>query len=404
ASPFLELTWTITRLSSSRQGFVAGVRLAWRRTMHAKKCIPLLLLTSGLLAACGGGGDTGKTAAAAPATGSTAPNNESSSTPTAAASATAAPAPTPAPAIEKPADPPATVTPPPSDPVPVKPVVTDQPLKGSLEIVANQILFIRTNRVIYLPVTLDEFESDRGTVDMAAGSRTDHLDIDVVSAGCNPEIDGVCGVQPTAAAPAAPIAAFGIRIGKFVLPASPGQSVGNQTAVGRIAIDLTERNDSPGIGTNGVAEVMRFVIDKVEMTSSPSGELVSVKLQDGAQIHVYGRSASGAEVRENIAAPAGTVRLLPMSQVPDSHGDTTSVFLLLDLEAGFSQAGQKLSALENIAGHFSMKLTLSTVQKMVRAGGDPDTDLVGQSIKVNDESPVSGAGITGNAWIRMYPF
>lgn len=377
--------------------------------MVEKKRILFLLAASALLVSCGGGGsDTPNTTAAATTGGGTSTNNSGATQPagTTPATNTGTPA----------AQSPTTVTPPAtsSGSTTPAPVAVDQKLNGTLEVVANQILYIRRNRIIYLPVVMSEFESDRGIVDVAAGSPVAHIDgLEelAAAAGCNHTNDGTCAVQPPAAAPAAPIAAFGIRISKYVLPSTAGQAVGNQTVVGRIAIDLTERSDSPGVGANEVPEIMRFVIDKVELSTNQNSELSSVKVLDGAQIHVYGRSAAGTEVRADIPAPAGTVRILPMVDVPDNHGDTTSFFLLLDLETGFSQAGSKLAALENIAGHFAMHLTFSSMQELVRPAASATAespalerkDLVGQSITVNNQPAVSGAGINGNAWIRMYP-
>ncbi len=377
--------------------------------MFEKKRILFLLATSALLVSCGGGGtDTPSTTAAASTGGGTSTNGSSGAQP--GGGTTAANSSTPAAGSTTTGKPPANSG---GSTTPV-PAAVDQKLNGYVEVVANQIMYIRRNRIIYLPVVMSEFESDRGIVDVASGSPVAHIDgleAQAAAAGCNRTNDGTCAVQPPAAAPAAPIAAFGIRVSKYVLPTATGQAVGNQTVVGRIAIDLTERTDSPGLSANEVPEIMRFVIDKVELSTNQNGELASVKVQDGAQIHVYGRSAGGVEVRENIPAPAGTVRILPMVDVPDNHGDTTSFFLMLDLETGFSQAGRKLAALENIAGHFAMHLTLSSLQELVRpaAGATADSpalerkELVGQSITVNDQPPVSGAGINGNAWIRMYP-
>jgi len=361
--------------------------------MAAKKKVLFLLAGSALLVSCGGGG--GDSPVSAPL---------AQSTPT---SGTLPAASDPPPAANSAVNPTqaSNTTPSATPPASAIPVAVDQQLKGYLEMVANQFLYIRTNRVIYLPVDFGEFESDRGIVDVASGSPTAHVDIDTAAAGCNPAIDGTCGIQPPAAAPVAPIAAFGIRISTFVHPSTPTQAVGNQTVVGRIAVDLTERPDSPGIGAKETAEIMRFIIDKVEMTVAGTGELTSVKVQDGGQIHVYGRNAAGLEVQDDIPAPAGTVRLLPMSAVPDNHGDTTSVNLLLDLETGFSKASAKLAALQNIAGHFAMHVTFSSVQDIVRpaSAGLEQKDLIGQTITVNGQAPVNGAGINGNAWIRMYP-
>jgi len=375
--------------------------------MYDKKTLSSLLVTSALLLACGGGGGGDAPASTVDSvnTGGGAPTSSGGTPPPTAGNPGTDPA-------TQPVD---TGTPPPTTNPPPPPVVVDQKLAGTLDVVANQILYIRTNRVIYLPVVLSQLETDTGLVDMAAGSRVahlDHLKALADSEGCTIAVDGTCGVQPAAIAPAAPIAAFGIRMGKFAVPTTPGQVVGNQTVVGRIAFDLTERSDSRGIGGNEVAEIMRFVIDKVEFSTAANGEITSVKVQDGSQIHVYGRNAAGVEVRDSIPAPAGTVRILPLDQVPDHNGDTTSFILLMDLETGFSRAGQKLTALENIAGHFKMSVTLSSVERLVRlpagpVGGFPavsEKELPGQTITVDGQPPVNGAGISGNAWIRMYPF
>lgn len=356
-----------------------------------KKRILSVCAASALLVSCGGGGGDAPAVAAAPQPGGAAGNSGNSGT--------GANTPTP-PASPTPATPPAPT------PVPPAPAAVDQKLAGSLNIVANQVMYIRRSRVIYLPVVFDEFESDRGIVDIAAGSTVAHLDnlaAEAAREGCNYDKDGICGVQPPAVAPAAPIAAFGVRIDKHVVPTAPGQAVGNQTVEGRIAVDLTERNEAPGVGAGEVPEIMRFVIDKVQIATNQSGEIVSVKVLDGGQIHVYGRNAAGVEVKENIPAPAGTVRLMPLTDGPDSNGDTTSMYLLLDLETGFSQAGTKLKALEAIAGHFAMHVTFSSLQRLARPTAEGEKELVGAAITVNDQPAVSGAGINGNAWIRMYP-
>lgn len=364
--------------------------------MFEKRNILFLLATAALVAACGGGGGDTQTADAGTQTGVNPPANDAGtgSTPPAADDPGGG---TPPPATDGPGD---DGTPPP-----------DQVLAGRMEVVANQILYIRVNRVIYLPVVLSAFESDRGIVDVASGSKVANPEIDVVGHNCNVAIDGTCGIVPPAVAPTAPIAAFGIRIDKRLQPTVPGQAVGNQTAVGRIALDLTERDDSPVIGDNQVPEIMRYVIDGVEMSTDANGELVSVRMREGARMHVYGRNAAGVEVRESIPVPAGAVRLLPVSQIPDHNGDTTSIVLFMDFETAFSQAADRLAALENIAGHFAMNLTMSSVSSLVRpaAGATSEfpavarKDLVGETITVSTQPPVSGAGISGNVWIRWYP-
>jgi hypothetical protein len=361
--------------------------------MFQKMILLSLIAATTFITACGGG----NTASAAPdssvATSATIPT-------TPAPPATNTPTTTPAGTGSTPAGP--TTAP-----------VVDERFNGHLQMVSNQIVYLRTNRYLYMPVTLSTFESATGIVDLASGStitRVPKLEADAAAGGCTIAVDGTCAIQPPAVAPAAPIAAFGIRIGTHLLPSLEGQPVGSQKVVGRIAFDLTERVDSPGIGTN-FPEIMRFVIDNVEMATDPSGLLTAVRLRDGARIHVYGRNAAGVEVRESIPASANTVRLLPLAQIPDGHGDTSSTILFMDLETGFSQAGERLAALNNIAGHFAMNVTLSPVAKIERpAAVDspgfpavPLRNLIGQSITVNTETPVTGGGISGSAWIRMYP-
>lgn len=378
--------------------------------MFEKKTLVTLLAASAMAVACGGGGgrDDSTPGSTVGSVNTGTPSSGGGSQP---------------PASNNPPADPGTSDPnagnPPATPTqPVPPVAVDQKLSGTVDVVANQILYIRTNRIIYLPVVLSQFENeegvDKGIFDIASGSTVAHypnLAAEADAENCNIPVDGTCGVQPPAIAPAAPIAAFGIRLGKFVVPTTPGQVVGNQTVVGRIAFDLTERS-RPGIGRNEVPEIMRFIIDKVEFATAANGEITSVRVLNDAQIHVYGRNAAGVEVRESIPAPVGTVRMLPLNEVPDHNGDPTSFILLMDLETGFSRAGQKLAALENISGHFSMNVTLSSVDRLLRlpagAGASrfppvTEKELNGQTVTVNDQPPVSGAGISGSAWIRMWP-
>lgn len=270
---------------------------------------------------------------------------------------------------------------------------SDQQLTGRLSVVANQVVYIRTDRTSYLPVSLSAFESDEGVYDIAPGS----------TGG-----DAGTQVPPPAIAPAAPIAAFGIRVDQVVKPSAPNQELANQTVIGRVAVELRERDDSPGIFDNEVAEIMKFVIDRVELRTDADKKLAFIGTQAGAQMHVYGRNAAGLEVRATIPVPAGALRLLPMSQVPSHNGDTDSVVLLMDFETAFSQADLKLVALENITGHFAAHLTVSAAE-LIRPAADATADspaldrkiLIGREITVNEQPPVNGAGISGNAWIRM---
>jgi hypothetical protein len=270
----------------------------------------------------------------------------------------------------------------------------DQRLVGYLSTVADQLVYIPTNRSIYNAFTLSQFESSTGLYDVASGSKT---------------VNTSAAVPAPVAAPAAPIAAFGVRVDKIIQRSTEGQTIGNQTVVGRIAFDLTERAGSAGILPNEVAENMKFVIDGVELSTDVNGELVSARVRDGAQMHVYGRNAAGVEVKADVAVPANAVRLLQMSEVLDGW-DYMSVTLLVDLEAAFSQAGQALTALENIAGQFSMQLTMSPAQLVrpavpatANSPAQEKKELVGQPITVNTQPTVSGSGVSGTAWIRMYP-
>lgn len=381
--------------------------------MSRKTALLALFTASTLITGCGGGGSE-PVAAGTPASGETpAPPSTTTAAPTPTPTPAPAPAPTPAPTptpAPAPTEPATGATP---APAPAPAPVVDQKLNGYLQMASNQIVYIRTNRFLYLPVTLTEFESATGIVDLAAGSavaRLPNLQAEAFADGCTIAKDGTCGIQPTAAAPSAPIAAFGIRVSTHLIPPADGRPTANQRVVGRIAFDLTERADSPGAGGTAL-EVMRFVIDNVEMATDATGMLTGVRLRDGARIHVFGRNAAGTEVRESIPAPANTVRMLPLIEIPDSEGDTTSNILLMDLEAGFSQAGERLAALNNIAGHFTMNVTLSTVDRIERPAAPahpgfpavPFRNLVGQAITVNTQTPVTGGGISGSAWIRMYP-
>ncbi|HEY8607785.1 MAG TPA: hypothetical protein VIM12_11790 [Noviherbaspirillum sp.] len=278
---------------------------------------------------------------------------------------------------------------PPGDEQPNQPA--DQRLNGHLSMVANQLVYLRTNRSIYNAFPLEQFETGQGLFDTASGS--------------NGDVPGA-QVPPPAAAPAAPIASFGFRVDRHVQPDTQDQVVGNQKVVGRVAFSLVERAESPDILPTESAESMSFVIDNVELTTNEAGELVSATLREGAQIHVEGRTAQGVPVLESFGAPVGSVRLLDMSEVLDHYGDNSSIVLLFDLERAFSQAGTRLAALENLQGQFAMNVTLSAANIIRPAStGDnlPEKNLAGQPITVTGQLPVTGAGISGTAWIRSNP-
>lgn len=356
--------------------------------MLEKKKI-VVLLTAALLAACGGGGNdpvasnTGDTSGGA----TTAPSTDTGGDATGSM-----------PVFSDPQIPPTgTITLPPADETSTPPPApADQQLVGQLAMVANQLVYVKTDRpAVYWAASVDNFESDQGMYDVASGSK-----------------DGDAGapMPASAVAPAAPIAALGFRIQRFVQREADEQAIGDQTVVGRVAFNLIERDDSPALRASEVTENMRFVIDKVELATNAAGELISARVLEGAQMHITGRNANGTEVQEIIPVPANAVRLQSMEQVLDAYGDTSSVVLMLDLENAFSQAGARLAALEDIAGHFAMQVTLSPAQ-MIRPAEDASADtpalplrqLVGPSITVHDQPPVTGAGISGNVWIRWYP-
>ncbi|GAB3552782.1 hypothetical protein GCM10027343_38790 [Noviherbaspirillum agri] len=336
--------------------------------MLMKKNLVILAAIAALVSACGGGGGgTPKVVGGEQTTDTTTPPSNNTGNP-------------------PPADP---VNPPDEDPS----TPADQQLAGDVRLVANQMAYIRTNRSIYNAIAIEAFESEQGMYDFASGTATPETDVAVPS---------------PAAAPAAPIAAVGFRVDKFVHGTGDMQ-VSNQTVVGRIAFSFTERAGSAGIGENEMAEIMQFVIDGVELSTDENGQL-SAKVREGAQMHVYGRNAGNEEVRETIPVPAGAVQLLDVSEVLDNLGDTTSTVLLVDLETAFSQAGQKLAALENIRGHFATQVTMSVARIVRPAEGatemTPELEervLIGEPITVNTQPAVTGAGISGNAWIRMYP-
>lgn len=371
--------------------------------MVNKNNVMCLLTMTALLAGCGGGGgdnsiagSTATTPASSTGTTPSSPTNTGISNPSPAAPTTpATPAAPTIPAV--PANPtvPATPTAPATPAAPATPTApADQTLRGYLSMVANQLVYINTDRSLYNGVSLTQFEGTTGMYDFASGSRT---------------VNSTAAVPARVAAPAAPIAAFGLRIDRFVQRTTESQVVGNQSVVGRIAFNLVEREGTLGIRANEVAESMRFVIDGVEMGTAASGELTTVRVREGAQLHVQGRNAAGVVVQESVAVPSNAVRLLPVSEVLDNYGDNSSVVLLVDLEAAFSQAGTRLAALENLSGYFATQVTLSTVQ-IIRPVGVSDTGtaipskvLEGQAITVGTQAPVTGAGISGNVWLRMYP-
>lgn len=294
---------------------------------------------------------------------------------------------------------------------------TDTQLNGRLSIVANQLVYLRTSRLAsvesapYNAFTIDQFQGlqgGKGLYDAATGSETAAPG----SVTDNNPYDG--RIDPPAAAPAAPVASFGFRINRFVQTAAGEALPGAQAATGRVAFNFVERAGTAGIGTNEVAEQMTFVIDGVELSTNAAGELTGVRVKAGAQVHVYGRSSTNGVVNASFPASPESVRLLPLfvqhsNQEPrdlvlDAYGDTSSAVLLFDLEHAFSQAGTSLQALQYLEGEFDMDVTLSAALiDWPQDDGSERRALTGKPITVAGQPTVTGAGISGTAWIRTYP-
>lgn len=284
-----------------------------------------------------------------------------------------------------------------------EPDSTPEPqLSGRMTLVANQMPYIDSDRdrfpTEYNAVDLGNFETTIGLYGVASGTS-----------------DGAVGTgfPATAPAPAAPVARFGFRVSKVVSPIADGPSVNEETVIGRIAFSFSERDDSPNMQPTQ-NERMSFVIDGVQITTkrnvqTGSVELDSVQLLADSRMHLYGRNAAGTVVEQTIPVQANAVRLEPVSNIIDDYGDDSSVILMVDLEAAFAQGVEQLAALNNMAGHFSMDVTMSFAQ-LVRPSGSadngttlPERTLVGKSVTVNNQPTVNGAGISGNIWIRAFP-
>lgn len=278
--------------------------------------------------------------------------------------------------------------------------ITDPKLRGYLQIAGNQIVYVRIRRDMYLPVWVQRFEGINGINDVAPGYTGNEPPPPYYGGA-----DGGDYAPAQTLGPAAPLAAFGIRVSKPVQRTNASDVIANQTAVSRIAVELIERGTSPYLD-GGSAEIMRFVMNDVELSTNAAGE-ISARVLDGAQMHVYGRNRSGVEVRTAVPLRSDTVSILPMNRVPDHYGDESSVVLLFDFEKAFSQAGTSLQALHNIRGHFDMHVTMSGADLVLPAcvnssGSAPRRNLEGREIVVNDQPPVRGGGLSGYAWIRSY--
>jgi hypothetical protein len=270
----------------------------------------------------------------------------------------------------------------------------DQQLNGYLQISANQLVFIPADRKQMYGYSYN-------------GSPIEYFEetgLEIASGGT--ESDMGAEIPPSAIAPAAPIANFGFRVLNEVQSDAGGIQAGVQTAVGRVALDFVERADSAGILAGERPERMTFIIDQVELSTDAGGRLVSSRALENAKVYVTGVNAAGTAVRDTIAAPADSVRLMPLYHVADNYGDTTAQVLMVDPEQAFSQAGERLSALHTLRGEFDMHLTMSPV-KMVRPS-KPVTDepalerrdLVGRPIEMTNHVTVNGSGVSGRVWIR----
>lgn len=278
--------------------------------------------------------------------------------------------------------------------------LTDQKLRGHLAIAGNQIVYVRILRDMYLPVWVQRLEGTHGINDVAPGYTGNEPPAPYYGGA-----DGGNYAPAQTLGPAAPMAAFGIRVSKPVQRTNPSDVVANQNVVSRVAMELVERSNSPYLD-GGAPEIMRFVMNDVELSTDSAGE-ISARVLPSAQMHVYGRNRNGVEVRATVPLRTDSVSILPMNRVPDHYGDTSSVVLLFDLEKAFSQSGNSLQDLHDIRGHFDMNLTMSGADLVLPAcvnssGSAPSRNMVGREIRVNDQPPVSGGGLSGYAWIRSY--
>lgn len=288
------------------------------------------------------------------------------------------------------------------NPEPVEPVpATDQQLRGHLSIVGNQVAFISGDRAPGWPGATEPYNAT--TINYFE----DH-GLHIASGGT--EADTGKQVPPSALAPAAPIASFGIRISTSVINDETEQpETGAQKVVGRVALNFVEVAGSDGVPAGQQPERVTFLIDKVELETNDQGRLVSVKALEDARLFFNGESADGTLVTTDFPVPADSLRLMPLNQVIDHYGDTSSHILLVDLEQAFSQAGSELSAFHNLDGQFNMHLTFSS-SRIIRPehenaeeGPRPWRDMIGQSIQVPGHTAVNGGGLSGLVLIRRVP-
>ena len=282
----------------------------------------------------------------------------------------------------------------------------DQKLNGYLELGGNSLIYVPGDRRLmwgyaYNAVYLDFFENGRDFqgnevfADIASGLSQEQMN------------DPAIQIRPEVAAPAAPIASFGFRVLHEVKRAAGVNQTGAQTVVGRVAFDFEERATTAG----GRPERMTFIIDQIELGTNADGTLVTARALPDAKVYVTGTNAQGVTVNETISAPTNSVRLMPLSVVLDNYGDPTARVLQIDLEQAFSLAGNRLAAMHNMSGDFDMHVTLSSLkivrpEKIRTDPNDPDPawpeqDMVGKTIEMAGHTPVSGAGTSGRAWVRL---
>jgi hypothetical protein len=204
------------------------------------------------------------------------------------------------------------------------------------------------------------------------------------------------GVGPFATGAAAPLTKFGFRISGVGM-----DGAANQSATGRMAIDLTERAGSAGIAAGQQAEQFQVMIDKVTLTANAAGAF-SVADATGAKAYVRYQPATGTAVNFTVDNAAGLLSLAPVT------GDTTSSMLTFDLETAMSRAiaaatgttKTTLQTAKDISGLFDMKATISNVA--IRAN-DETTVLTGQSVTVagSNQAAVTGAGVAGAVKVNI---
>ena len=285
------------------------------------------------------------------------------------------------------------------DPEPVEPVpATDQQLRGHLSVVGNQVVFIKGDRSSPWPGEPEPYNGATLNYFEESGLR-------IASGGT--EADLTKQVPPSTLAPAAPIASFGIRISTSVLNDETDRpETGAQKVIGRVAMNFVEVASAGGVSAGQQPERVTFMIDKVELETNDQGRLISAKALEGAKLFFTGEAANGTAETTDFPVPPDSVRLMPLTQLIDNYGDTSSHILLVDLEQAFSQAGSELSAFHNLDGQFHMQLTFSSA-KIIRPshpnpeeGHRPRRELVGQPIQLPGHTVVNGGGLSGLVLIR----